>query len=252
MAQIVFRQLGTTGLSTFIKTGRNGRLIYTDPKKGRRKIRYCSNEESVFVEEQSEFAVSKALRLIYGEIKVNPDDKPLLKFLRIHPDNAANGGRLFMEINEEQEAVDGLFLEDLIVDLKAEAKKAQKTDIGYLKLMALAAHIKGSYTLVKDKSAAELRQIVNNEIMARPMAYYNAEKEEAELFNDDIIRSFLALQAVDKGVVKVSPDQRSIKWADEDEIITEVPAGRRAKDYFTEFLGTDAGSLVAKRLEKLV
>lgn len=159
-----------------------------------------------------------------------------------------------MEVNEEEEAMDGLFLEDLILDLKSQARDAasREKDLGFIKLQALASVIKGSYNLVKDKSKSELRQIIYNDIESSPMKYYDKTTEKAELFNDDIVIRFLALQAIGREVVKVSADQRSIKWGDTDTLITEVPAGRKATDYLAEYLQTEDGGLVSKKLQELL
>lgn len=242
--------MGTVGLSALMPVGRNGKLVYTDPKKGKRAIRHCLNEESPFIDEQSEFAVVEPIIFVRGFYEVEPSNKSTLKFLNIHPGNKKNGGKLFYEVDEEQEAISGLFLEDLVVELKFQAKQVEKEgDIGFHKLMALASVIKGSYSQVKDKSTAELRAIVYNSIQESPMSYWNAEKKEAELFKADVIQSYMAIQAIDKGVVTVSPDQRRITWPKGD-VITEIPAGRKVKEYFAEYLGSEDGILIAKDLEK--
>lgn len=249
MERIKFAQMGPVGLSKMMPVGRNGKLVYKDPKKGKRAIRHCLNEESPFVEEQSDFAVVEPIIFKRGFYEVDPSEKATLKFLDLHPGNKKNGGKLFYQVNEEQEAKDGLFLEDLVVDLKYQAKQAESEgDLGYHKLMALCSVIKGSYSLVKDKSAAELRAIVYNNIQERPMAYLNKDNEP-ELFSKDIIQSYMAIQAIDKEVVKLSPDGRKIMWP-KGGIITEVPAGRKAKEYFAEYLGSEDGLLIAKDLEK--
>lgn len=251
MANVEYVQLGTVGLSLILSVGRSGKLTYNDPKKGKRQIRHCLNESSPFVDEQSDFAAVAPIIFKKGVYSVPDRDKITVQFLDLHPGNVANGGKVFTKRDSEKEAEDGLFLEDLIVDLKYQAKKAEKEKAGFIKLQALASVIMGSYNRIKDKSASELRQIVNNEIDNAPMRFYDEEDKKATLFDENTVRNFLAIKALDTGVAVLSPDKRTIKWP-EGKTIVDVPAGRKPKDFFSTWLSTDDGMLVAKELEKRV
>jgi hypothetical protein len=253
MAKVTFAQKGVVGLSKLLDTGSNGRLLHIDPTTGkRRQIRHCPNEGSPYIDEQSDFALVEAVSLKKGSLVLDDiKDKTTVEFLRLSPQNVVNGGSTFGEVDEEEEAVSGLFLQDLVVDLKAEAKAAEKSEGGHLKLLALASVIKGNYNLVKDLPTARLRSIVYGDIDEKPMLYYNKETKEPVLFSPDMVRSFMSIRAVDSDEIEISPDQRTIKWPGGD-VIVDVPAGRKAKDFFTEFLATPDGEMVAKRLEKVL
>jgi hypothetical protein len=249
MKEVTYVQLGTVGLSMILPVGEKGTLVTTDPKtKQRRKIRYCPNEGSPFVDEQSEFATVGSLKLIRGKMNLHPErDAPAIAFLDVSPHNAANGGKVFKRQDAEEEAVTGLQVEDLITELKYLAKKTAEDKTGFWKLQALASVIEGSYTRVKDKSASELRKIVNSAIDNAPRQFEN-EKGEPELFREDILRSFMALKAIDTEVVKVSPDGRTILRGKKK--VLDIPAGRKSREYFAEWLGTDDGMLFAQDIEK--
>lgn len=250
MKVIKFQQLGTTGSSMILSVGRTGKLLYNDPKEGNRPIRHCRNEKSPFIDEQSEHAVVVPLVFSFGMLEVDESERVTLRFLNLHPGNEKNGGKLFREVDSEKEAKDGLFLEDLVVALKAQALDAEtkEKNKGALKLLALASVIKGSYSLVKDLSKPELRRIINKDIGERPMAYLN-EAGEPELFNEETVRNFMAIRAIDEEVVKVAPGGRRLTWPNGD-VIFEVPAGRKIKEYFAEYLASEEGMLIAKDLEK--
>lgn len=250
MGVIKFQQLGTAGVSMILSVGRTGKLLYKDPEVGNRPIRHCRNERSPFVEEQSDHAVVAPLIFSFGALEIDDTEKVTLRFLELHPGNEKNGGKIFREVNSEKEAKDGLFLEDLVVELKAQALAAEtkEKNKGALKLLALASVIKGSYNLVKDLSKPELRRIINRDVSERPMAYLN-EAGEAELFNEETIRNFMAIRAIDDEVVKVAAGGRKLTWPSGD-VIFEVPAGRRMKEYFAEYLATEEGMLISKELEK--
>ena len=249
MKEVTYVQLGTVGLSKILPVGEKGTLVATDPKtKQRRKIRHCLNEASPFVDEQSEFATVSALVIKKGKLVLHPDrDASTIAFLDVSPHNAANGGKIFKRQDAEEEAVTGLQVEDLITELKYLAKKTAEDKTGFWKLQALASVIEGSYTRVKDKSASELRKIVNSAIDNAPRQFEN-EKGDPELFKEDVLRKFMSIKAIDTEVVKVSPDGRSIVRGNKK--VLDVPAGRKAREYFAEWLGTDDGMLFAQDIEK--
>lgn len=249
MKKVKFVQMGTVGLSKILPVGETGRLTTKDSKGKKRQIRHCLNESSPFVDEQSEFATVSPLVIRKGVIELMPgEDDVTIAFLEVHPGNEANGGKLFRKADPEQEAVSGLEVDDLVTELKYEAKKTEKAKNGFYKLQALASVIEGSYNRVKDKSASELRQIVNSAIDNAPRQFTD-EKGNPELFSASLLRNFMSIQAIDRGIVEVSVDGRKIKWAD-GKTIVDVPAGRKPREFFAEHLGTDDGVLIAERIEK--
>ena len=247
MKKVSFLQKGTVGLSLIVPVGETGRLT-TTVKGKKRQIRHCLNETSPFVEEQTEFATVAPLVIKKGRIDFyEGQDDVSIEFMKIHP---LYGVKWAIE-DAEQNAVSALEIDDLITELKAKALETQKSKNGLYKLQALASVIKGSYTLIKDKSPAELRQVINQSIEVAPRTYTN-DQGEPELFKEDILRKFMAIQAIDRELVKVSPDGRKVKWGKGNKTICDVPAGRKPKEYFAEYLGTDDGMLVVSELEKFL
>ena len=92
-----------SGEAFMLKTGRNKRLLFFDEdKKYNRAIRHCPNEVSIFIDEQSEHALVEPIIFFNGLLEVKREDQATQKFLDSHPDNSANGGNWFEQINDEQ------------------------------------------------------------------------------------------------------------------------------------------------------
>ncbi len=69
--------------------------VYDKETRQVRGIRYCPNEPSVFMDEQSSNARREHIIFPNGMLIV-PENKPnLAAFLDLHPQNRANGGELF-------------------------------------------------------------------------------------------------------------------------------------------------------------
>ena len=75
--------------------------------KRKRQIQYVDYLDTIFVDEQKLKDDNPKINHIYlsrkGSIKVSKDDVTLIKFLRLHPDNVANGGKQFREFNLDKE-----------------------------------------------------------------------------------------------------------------------------------------------------
>jgi len=81
-----------------------GVTVYDEEKDSVREIRYCPNEPSIFTDEQGDKAKREAVAFRDKRLFV-PKQKPQLrKFLDMHPDNIANGGKLFKRIDRSRDA----------------------------------------------------------------------------------------------------------------------------------------------------
>ena len=80
-------------------------------------------------------------------------------------------------------------------------------------------------------------------------------KNEPQLFlelanDDDINIRNMALKASELGILRLSEDQRTFKWAKTDKKIMTVPFDEHPYSAFTAFLKTDEGLEVYKSIEK--
>ena len=93
-----------------------GVTVYDKEGDTVREIRYCPNEPSVWSDEQGDKATRQSVAFRDGKLFV-PRDKPnLRKFLELHPQNMANGGKIFREVNKKRDAEKELEREFLTTD----------------------------------------------------------------------------------------------------------------------------------------
>jgi len=93
-----------------------GVTIYDKENDTVREIRYCPNEPSIFVDEQSENALRESVIFNNSRLFI-PKEKPnLKKFLELHPSNTLNGGSLFKVVNKTKDASEELEKEFLVSD----------------------------------------------------------------------------------------------------------------------------------------
>lgn len=242
-------------LSYVLKTGKNKRLIIFDdsdksPAKHRnRAIRYCPNESSIFMEDQSDHAVTSPIIFLNKLLEVKATDLALQKFMSVHPSNVANGGSIFEELNPEVEAKEDLFREEMILDIKSEIRKKEKEKDGIYELQALAAVLEGSAQTVKNMSSSELKRVIYNVVDSNPERFIN-EKGNVVIFDDsEITRKYLVLKAITEGIVYVSPDKKAIHWTDNKNIILTVPRGVNPVEHFSKYLETDEGMLALEEIQ---
>lgn len=240
-------------LTWAIKSGSDGNLITFDEDKGyNRAIRHCPNEKSVFLDEQSQFAVLEPINFERGYLKVSAREQHTQKFLELSPENAANGGNVFYLVDAESEAKDDLVLDDLITEMKTIVKERSEAedDDAYFDLQALASLIEGSWVHVADKPKNALRKIINKAIATNPRVFVKDGK--IELFSQESKRAYFALRALAANIIHTSADGRSLIWKDTGKVITNVPSSHTAQDYLIEYLASDDGKMIIEKIAKLL
>lgn len=91
------------------------RLLYFDEaKKKNRSLRYASNQQSPFQDEQDDNAILEAIVFEDGILQVNDNNPVLYDFLKLHPLN----GDVFYEWDPSKDAEERLMNEELILDAK--------------------------------------------------------------------------------------------------------------------------------------
>ena len=65
-------------------------------------MRYCPNEQSIWRDEQSEYAKREHIMFYDGLLYVSYTKPNLMEFLERHPGNEANGGSRFAVIDNEK------------------------------------------------------------------------------------------------------------------------------------------------------
>jgi len=172
-------------------------LLYFDQEQGKqRELRYATNQDSVFVDEQKGECTMGHIIFRNGDLKVPKEKQNLQKMLSLyHPLR----NRLYEEFSAIAVAEDDLDLINLEIDAMTAARQM---DIDQLE--AILRVEKGS--VVNSMSSKELKR--DGLLFAK-----NNPKTFIALAKDDNVqlRNF-AIKAQEAGIIVLSQDQRTFTW----------------------------------------
>jgi hypothetical protein len=221
---------GKGGIVTMIPM--KGVTVYDEEQDTVREIRYCPNEPSIFVDEQSQNAKRETIIFEMSRLFV-PKNKPnLRKFMDMHPENIANGGSLFEKVDNKAKAELDLQKEFLVSDAVI---KVRDTDINDLLPVALF------FNIDVNQAVSEIRYNLLNIARKKPEEFMSA-------FDDPTVTSrSLAKQASDYQFIALR--ENGVYWYDTNKLIVSVPVGRNSLDVMTRFMLTEQGASVYSELE---
>lgn len=210
-----------------------GVTVYDTEQDTVREIRYCPNEPSIYVDEQSQNARREAVIFNEGRIFV-PKDKPnLRKFLETHPLNMANGGQLFREVNKKVEAEQELkkeFLQSEAIMMVREKSIEE--------LLPVAIY----FNINIDQPTSEIRFNLLQIAKRKP-------SEFMEAFDSPQVQARATIkQAADYQIINMKKD--GVYWFDSNGLIVSVPVGQDNMDVMTRFCLTEKGASVLSSLEE--
>lgn len=210
----------------------NGVTVF-DKESGKVElIRYCPNENSIYVKDQSEFAIVGAIIFRDGRLFV-PADKPNLhRFLEAHPSNTKNGGTLFRLVDKQK---------DIDADLDKEFEMASVVsmirDKDILDLIPVAIY----FGVNTDAKSGEIRHNLLRIAKRDPGAFIAS-------FDSPQVQARAEIQqAVDFQII--SKRSNGAYWTDSNTLIVSTPAGMDTIDVMTRFCLTEKGSLVRERIK---
>jgi len=210
-----------------------GITVYDPEKDTVREMRYCPNEPSIWVDEQSSNARREAIIFRDGTLMV-PKEKPNLRiFMDLHPENMENGGLLFKCQDEAKDAEVKLNEEMNQFEAVSMLKSSDIEDI-----LAVALFFK----IGIDRKITEVKYDLLQVAKKNPSKFIQA-------FDDPAVKmKALVRQAKDYQIIKVAKD--SVRWFDSNSLIVSVPHGQNSEDIMVRFLLTEKGASVVEDIEK--
>jgi hypothetical protein len=210
-----------------------GVTVYDADQDTVREIRYCPNEPSIYVDEQSQNARREAVIFNEGRIFV-PKDKPNLRmFLEAHPLNMANGGQLFKEVNKKMEAEQELkkeFLQNEAIMMVREKSIEE--------LLPVAIY----FNVNIDQPTSEIRFNLLRIAKSKPSDFMQA-------FDSPQVQARATIkQAADYQIINLKSN--GVYWFDSNSLIVSVPVGQDNMDVMTRFCLTEKGASVLSSLEE--
>lgn len=220
-------------IATKHTTKRN--LLWFDEEKGyQRELRYATNQPSVFVDEQEGPATLEQIVFRDGSLFVPKSKQNLQLLLSVyHPLKNS----VYSELDEVKNAED---------------------DLDYLEVEIEALNLASSMEI--DLQEAILRVEVGNKVnqmtskeVKRDVLLFARRNPSLflELANDENVqvRNF-GIKAVEAGLIKLSPDQRSFQWATNGRKLMAVPFDENPYSALAAWFKTDDGIEVYQNIEK--
>ena len=212
------------------KSTRKKPLLWFDEEKNEnREMRYASNQNSIFMDEQDSNAI-----LEHGVLFVPKTNQPLQKLLSLyHPKK----GRVYEEKDHVADA------KDQLVSIETEMEALNT---------AISLEIEQAEAILRVELGSQVSTMSSSEIKRD---LYIFAKRNPVLFldlvgDDNIILRNLAIKAREMGVINLSTDQRSFTWGSTDRKLMEVPFDENPYSAFAAWLKTDEGVEVYKSIQK--
>jgi hypothetical protein len=210
-------------------------LLYFDEKEGEQlELRYATNQNSPFVQEQTGEATLGQILFENGVLSVPKQRQNLQKLLSLyHPDL----NKKYHEYDAQEEAKDEL--EDLEIELEA-ISAARSIDIDQAE--AILRVEKGSE--VANMSSKEIKRDLYIFARSNPSLFL-------ELANDENVHlRNVAIKATESGIISLSEDNRTFNWASNNRKLMTVPFDENPYSAMAAFFKTDEGMEVFRSIEK--
>ena len=219
------------------KSTRKKPLLWFDEEKNEnREMRYASNQNSIFMDEQDSNAILEHIIFEDGVLYVPKTNQPLQKLLSLyHPkkgrvyeekDHVADAKKQLVSIETEMEAL------NTAISIEIEQAEAiLRVELG---------------SQVNTMSSSEIKRDLYIFAKQNPVLFLDLVKDE------NIILRNLAIKANEMSVINLSQDQRSFTWGSTGRKLMEVPFDENPYSAFAAWLKTDEGVEVYKSIQKRV
>tara|TARA_B110000879_G_scaffold82214_1_gene114162 strand:+ start:320 stop:1150 length:831 start_codon:yes stop_codon:yes gene_type:complete len=213
-------------------------LLWFDEDAGyQRELRYATNQKSPFVDEQAGTATMGRITFRDGVLRVPKENVVLQKLLSLYHPYAQNGA--IAEYKPEQEAENDV--EWIEMELEA-MNLAKSMDVDEAEAVLRVEF--GSE--VAKLSSKELKRDLLIFARQRPNLFLN-------LANDDNVHlRNIGIKATERGILKLSSDQRTFTYGDTDRKLMTVPFDEHPYSALASYFKTDEGMEVLQAIEKRI
>lgn len=222
----------------FTVPGRHSRkrpLLWWDDEKGeQRELRYATNQNSPFVDEQKGQITLGRIVFRNGSLFVPARQQNLQKLLSLyHPLK----DKMYYEHDEQVIAEDQLDVINLEVDALIAAKQLSVDE---------------AEAILRVEYGNGVSKMTSKEIQRDILLFA---KQRSALFlqlmsDDDVHLRNFAIKAVEANIIKLSSDNRSFQWASNGRKLFEVPFEEHPYSAISAWFKTDDGLEVVKAIEK--
>ena len=210
-------------------------LLWFDEEQGiQRELRYATNMNSPFVDEQKGEATLGRISFRDGQLFVPKQEVALQKLLSMyHPLK----DQLYYEYNPVQESENELDYIEMEIEALILAKQ--------LDIEQIEAILRVEYgSKVDALSSTELKRDILVFAKRNPMLFIElAQDENVELRN-------IGVKATNQGIIRLSSDQRVFTYGETDRKLMSVPFDEHPYSALAAWFKTDEGMEVFKNIEK--
>ena len=212
-------------------------LLYFDPIEVRQKeIRYATNHNSPFKDEQKGEATLGHIIFKDGDLRVPKEKQNLQKLLSLyHPMK----GFKYLEFDAQEEAFDDLEMLDLQTDAAIFAREMDIDDAEAILRVEIGSTVS---TLSSKEIKRDLRLFARN----NPSLFLElAQDENVGLRNT-------AIKATEAGIISLSQDQRTFSWTSNGRKLMNVPFDENPYSAMAAYFKSDEGGEVFRSIEKKI
>lgn len=224
-----------SGKKPITYTIKSKNIFWFDEEKGyERELKYTVNQKTAFVDEFNGTARLEHIVFQNGILMVPKEKQVLQKMLSIyHPDK----DRIYEEYDAEIEAQEDLEIIEAEVDAL---------------ILAREMDIDQAEAIMRVEIGSKVSQMSSRELKRDLLIFARKEpKMFVELANDEnvSIRN-VGVKAAEAGIIKLSDDQRTFKWASNGRILMTVPFDENPYSALAAWFKTDEGVEVYQTIEK--
>jgi hypothetical protein len=217
-------------------TQKHALLYFDEDSKKQKEIRYATNQDSCFVDEQKGEATIGHITFENGDLRVSKEKQNLQKLLSLyHPLR----NKIYAEFDAIEVAEDELD----ILELQVEALNA-----------AMAVEVDQAEAILRVEIGSKVSEMSSKEIRRDLLLFArNNPSLFIELANDENVQlRNLAIRAVELGIMTLSQDQRTFNWASNNKKLMTIPFDENPYSAMAAFFKTDEGIEVFKSIEKKI
>ena len=215
-------------------SSRHALLYYDEKTNEQREIRYATNQNSPFKDEQKGEVTLGHIVFQDGSLFVPKRNQVLQKILSLyHPLK----NKIYNELDQIEVAKDDLFELELEIDALNAAKNIDIDQAEAILRVEIGSK-------VSEMSSKELKRDLLLFAKNNPKLFLN-------LANDDNVqlRNF-AIRATEARIIKLADDQRTFTWASNGRKLMTVPFDENPYSAMASFFKTDEGIQVFQSIEK--
>jgi hypothetical protein len=212
-------------------------LLYFDEEQGiNRPLRYARNQKSPFEDQQDGNAILEPIVFDDGMLVAQKEDQVLQEFLHYHPGN----GKVFVEVNKEQDALDELSDAESVLEAQIIAKELSSNT---QKLLQVSRVLLGN--VVDNMTIPELKRDLLIYSKNNPEDFINTINDPMLQLQDDVYQIFKA------GFLQTRNNGKEVYYnlPNNKKRLISVPFGEDANWIVGSFFQSDDGVEIYKLLK---